>query len=203
MARTGKRITRVTTKAGDAGTTTLADGSKIAKIQSLMHAIGDVDELNSVVGLLATEIADDDPLRSACTRLQQELFDLGAHLATVGMVPCPELAWLEELIAALNDALPALTEFVIPGGTKAAALAHVCRTTCRRAERSLWALADEASHATDATDTTGTSAASAKTDSVEAARYANRLSDLLFVMARTLNAQATPDSEPQWRGSQR
>jgi cob(I)alamin adenosyltransferase len=200
MARTGKRITRVTTKAGDAGATTLADGSKIAKTHRLMHAIGDVDELNSVVGLLATEIADDDPLRSACTRLQQELFDLGAHLATVGMVPCPELAWLEELIAALNDALPALTEFVIPGGTKAAALAHVCRTTCRRAERSLWALADEAS---DATDASAASAASAKTNSAEAARYTNRLSDLLFVMARTLNAQAAPGGEPQWRGSQR
>ena len=137
-----KRITRVTTKAGDSGTTTLADGTKLAKTDPLMQAIGDVDELNSLVGLLLTEIDANDPIRTPLGQLQQELFDLGAHLATVGMVPCPDAGWLEALVAELTDALPDLTEFVIPGGTKSAALAHVCRTACRRAERSLWAVSD-------------------------------------------------------------
>ena len=165
----------MTTKAGDSGTTTLADGTKLAKTDPVMQAIGDVDELNSLVGLMLTEISDGHPIRAAMGQLQQELFDIGAHLATVGLVPCPDPAWLEALVAELNDALPPLTEFVIPGGTKAAALAHVCRTTCRRAERSLW----------------GVSTAG------DAARYSNRLSDLLFVMARTFNQ----GEEPQWRGS--
>lgn len=170
-----KRITRVTTKAGDSGTTTLADGTKLPKTDPRMHAIGDVDELNSLVGLLRTELGEGEPTLAFIDRLQQELFDLGAHLATVGLVPCPDAAWLEALVTELNEQLPPLTEFVIPGGTKAAALAHVCRATCRRAERSLWAVAD----------------------ADDAARYGNRLSDLLFVVARTLNEGA----EPQWRGS--
>jgi cob(I)alamin adenosyltransferase len=195
MAKTGKRITRVTTKAGDTGTTTLADGSKVPKTHKLMHAIGDVDELNSLLGLLVTELADEHPLRAPCAQLQQELFDLGAHLATVGMVNCPDALWLEALVTELNDALPALTEFVIPGGTRAAALAHVCRATCRRAERSLWALGAEPADAAQP-------AALLPEASGDAAKYANRLSDLLFVMARTFNASTTAGSEPQWRGSQ-
>ncbi|MBH79323.1 MAG: ATP:cob(I)alamin adenosyltransferase [Gammaproteobacteria bacterium] len=176
MARKGKRITRVTTKAGDSGSTTLADGSKIAKTHPRMHAIGDVDELNSLVGLLVTELPANGPLAQACSRLQQELFDLGGHLATEGEFPCPDALWLEELVAELNAALPELAEFVIPGGTRTAALAHVCRTTCRRAERTLWDVDDAA----------------------DAAVYANRLSDVFFQMARTLNEGI----EPQWRGSQ-
>ena len=106
--------------------------------------------------------------------MQQELFDLGAHLATVGATPVPDLIWLEEAIAELNAELPPLTEFVIPGGTPGAAYTHICRTVCRRAERHCWAVDD-----VDA-----------------AARYLNRLSDLLFVMARGLNEGV----EPQWRG---
>ncbi len=181
MARAGKRITRVTTKAGDSGETTLADGSKLPKTHPRMHAIGDVDELNSHLGVLVTQLAVEDPLREPCARLQQELFDLGAYLATLGMVPCPDPVWLEQLIAELNAELPALKEFVIPGGTAAAAAAHVVRAVCRRAERSLWALDNvEGENAADA------------------ARYANRLSDLFFVMARTFNH----GSESQWRGSQ-
>ncbi len=121
MVRAGKRITRVTTKAGDTGTTTLADGSKILKTHQLMDAIGDVDELNSLMGLLITELTHEAPLRTPCAQLQQELFDLGAHLATVGVVGCPDAAWLESLVSELNAKLPALTEFVIPGGSKAAA----------------------------------------------------------------------------------
>jgi len=191
MTRSGKRITRVTTKAGDRGTTTLADGSKIAKTHALMHAIGDVDELNSQMGLLVTELADSHPLRGPCGRLQQELFDLGAHLATMGMVGCPDVVWLEELVEQLNANLPALTEFVLPGGTRAAGFSHVCRATCRRAERSLWTVCEAGELKEAPTE-----------DHTQAAKYANRLSDLLFVMARTLNADTTPGNEPQWRGSQ-
>jgi cob(I)alamin adenosyltransferase len=180
MARERKRITQVTTRAGDKGTTSLADGSKLAKTDPRMHAIGAVDELNSFIGLLVTQLEPDAALREPCARIQQELFDIGATLATVGAIPCPDNAWIDSEVQKLNASLPPLTEFVIPGGTVTAALAHVCRTTCRRAERELWALQDDDSAAA-------------------AARYTNRLSDLLFVMARTLNAGA--GTEPQWRGT--
>jgi cob(I)alamin adenosyltransferase len=177
MARAKKRISRVTTKTGDTGTTGLADGSRVPKTHPRMHAIGSVDELNSFLGLLLTRLDESSPLTQPCERIQQELFDIGAYLATLGATPCPDHAWLEDEIARLNAELPPLTEFVIPGGTSAAALAHVCRATCRRAERDLWALEQQGA---------------------DAARYANRLSDLLFVMARTCNAAG--GDEPQWRG---
>ena len=179
MAREKKRITRVTTKAGDRGTTSLADGSRLPKTDPRIHAIGAVDELNSFLGLLLTELDEANVLTAPCRQIQQELFDIGAYLATLGATPCPDAQWLESEVARFNAPLPALTEFVIPGGTRAAALAHVCRATCRRAERNLWELAD---------------------DAAEASRYANRLSDLFFVMARTCNAER--GDEPQWRGSQ-
>ena len=138
--------------------------------------MGDVDELNSFVGLLRAKLADAETstFEEALGRLQQELFDLGAYLATVGMVPAPEPDWLEAEVNRLNDALPPLTEFVIPGGSEACALTHVCRTVCRRAERHAWATEDVA----------------------DAARYLNRLSDLFFVMARTIGRE----EESQWRG---
>lgn len=169
-----RRITRVTTRRGDAGETSLADGSSVAKSSERIHAIGSVDELNSFVGLLVGKLEKEHPFGPALERLQQELFDLGAHLATLGATPVPALDWLEQSIAELNDTLPPLTEFVIPGGTEGASLTHVCRTVCRRAERHAWAAADVS----------------------DAARYLNRLSDLLFVMARVLNAGV----ERQWRG---
>ena len=179
------RITRVTTRRGDAGETSLADGSSIAKTDERINAIGAIDELNSFVGLLVNSLEQlqrdtlVDDLLETSARLQQELFDLGAHLATVGATPVPDLAWLEEAGAELNAQLPPLTEFVIPGGTEGAALAHVCRTVCRRAERHGWAVADIA----------------------PVARYLNRLSDLLFIMARVLNARVlNSGAEPQWRG---
>ena len=172
MARS--RITRVTTRRGDAGETSLADGSSVAKSSERIHAIGAVDELNSFVGLLVNRLSSGHAFEGLLARLQQELFDLGAHLATVGATPVPDLGWLEESVTELNAELSPLTEFVIPGGTEGAALSHVCRTVCRRAERHAWAVGD-----------------------VEgAARYLNRLSDLFFVMARVLNAGV----EPQWRG---
>lgn len=174
-----RRITRVTTHRGDAGETSLADGTSVAKSSDRIHAIGAIDELNSFVGWLKTKLdpAAATPFDPILTRLQQELFDLGAHLATVGMTPAPDPDWLEAEINTLNEQLPPLTEFVIPGGSEAASLTHVCRTVCRRAERHAWA-----------------------TEEVEAAaRYLNRLSDLFFVMARLLNA-AGEGQEAQWRG---
>ena len=174
-----KRITRVTTRRGDAGETSLADGSSIAKSSERIHAIGAVDELNSFVGWLVARLKGESVERfdELLGRLQQELFDLGAHLATVGAIPAPEPEWIEQEVGSLNDALPPLTEFVIPGGSETVSLTHVCRTVCRRAERHAWAAAD--------------------TD--DAARYLNRLSDLFFVMARTL----TTGAESQWRGTRK
>lgn len=184
MARAKQRITTVTTRSGDRGTTAMADGSRVPKTDPHMHAIGSTDELNSFLGLLVSALGEAHPLSDVCARVQQELFDIGAHLATAGTVPCPEHGWLEEQIASLNQPLPPLTEFVIPGGTQSASLSHVCRAVCRRVERTLWELEQ-------AVPGTGS----------EAARYTNRLSDLLFVMARTLNAGA--GDEPQWRGTKK
>lgn len=172
------RISRVTTRSGDKGSTSLADGTRLAKSDPRLDAIGTVDELNSVLGVLITHLAADSSLFELSRRIQQELFDLGAHLATAGQTPPPPIEALEQDVDDLNATLPPLKEFVLPGGTPAAAAAHVCRTVCRRAERTLWAL---------------------ERDDVEAgARYLNRLGDLFFVVARTCNQG---ESEPQWRGS--
>jgi cob(I)alamin adenosyltransferase len=200
MARARKRITRVTTKTGDSGQTSLADGSRVSKSHPRMHAIGAVDELNSFLGLLLTELTDDSVLTDPCRQIQQELFDIGAYLATLGVTPCPDPDWVETEVARLNERLPALTEFVIPGGTRAAALAHVCRATCRRAERHLWELQEDMAGSIQAPADSDAARAEGSPGAAGAARYANRLSDLFFVMARTCNADA--GAEPQWRGSQ-
>jgi len=172
------RITRVTTRSGDTGRTMLADGSRVAKTDPRIEAIGTVDELNSFLGALIAELPAESDYVASCRRIQQELFDLGAFLATVGQTPPPGVDALEAESAALNDTLPPLTEFVLPGGSRAAAAAHVCRTVCRRAERTLWMLEDSAQ---------------------ACAQYLNRLSDYFFVLARCLNAGQV---ELQWRGSQ-
>jgi cob(I)alamin adenosyltransferase len=171
------RITRVTTRSGDTGNTMLADGSRVRKTDPQIEAIGTVDELNSFVGVLIGELPTGSIFTIPCQQIQQELFDLGAYLATVGKTPPPALDALETLVTELNDTLPPLTEFVLPGGTRGASAAHVCRTVCRRAERALWALDPPAE---------------------PCAQYLNRLSDFFFVLARTLNAGTT---EAQWRGS--
>jgi len=171
------RITRVTTRSGDTGKTMLADGSRVLKTDPQIEAIGTVDELNSFLGVLICELPADSAFVEPCQQIQQDLFDLGAYLATVGKTPPPALDALEHQVAVLNDALPPLTEFVLPGGTRGAAAAHVCRTVCRRAERTLWALDQPAE---------------------PCAQYLNRLSDFFFVLARTLN---TGQTEAQWRGS--
>ena len=180
MSKDRQRINRVTTRGGDRGETSLADGSRVAKSDSRIHAIGSVDELNSVVGLLVVEVRELPEHAAeleALARLQQELFDLGAYLATLGVTALPDVSWLDESVAELNAKLPPLTEFVIPNGTRASVQCHVARTVCRRAERDCWDVAD----------------------ADQVARYLNRLSDLLFVLARLLN-RAESEAEPQWRG---
>jgi cob(I)alamin adenosyltransferase len=173
------RITRVTTRAGDSGQTSLADGSRVEKTAVPITAMGSVDELNCFLGVLITELPPDGEYFTLCRQIQQELFDLGAHLATRGATPAPALDRLEQEVERLNATLPPLTEFVLPGGTRSAAAAHVCRSVCRRAERDVWALGAEGA---------------------PCARYLNRLSDLFFVLARCCNAG---QDEAQWRGSRK
>ncbi len=175
------RISRVTTRQGDQGESRLADGTKLAKTEPIFTAMGDVDELNSHLGALAGEVgttdAADPELTGLLREVQQQLFDLGAHLATLGQVPAPEAGLIESQTATLNAALPPLAEFVLPGGNSAASTTHICRAVCRRAERSLWRAGRD-----------------------DGARYLNRLSDFFFVLARALNAR---DELPEdlWRGT--
>ena len=140
-----------------------------------------MDELNSVVGMLVVELREVPELAAhlePLARLQQELFDLGAYLATVGVTRLPELDWLDDAVAEYNELLPPLTEFVIPNGTRPSVQCHIARTVCRRAERDCWQVSD----------------------ADDVARYLNRLSDLLFVMARLFN-NADSQNEAQWRGT--
>jgi len=166
----GHRLSKIVTRTGDAGTTGLGDGSRIAKDSTRIAAIGEVDELNSTLGLLLTETLP-APVAACLTTVQHDLFDLGGELSVPGYVAVTDahVARLEEAVEAFNADLEPLKEFILPGGTRAAALAHVARTVCRRAERALVRLA--------ATDPV----------SDPARRYLNRLSDLLFVLARALN----------------
>ena len=172
----GKRLTKIYTRTGDDGTTGLADGSRVAKDSPRIEAIGAVDELNSAIGLLLTE---DLPERMSATftGVQHDLFDLGGELSVPGHAVVSEshVARLERELDALNAKLPALKDFVLPGGSRAAAAAHLARAACRHAERRLVALT--------------------RTQSVPPLllQYLNRLSDLLFVAARALNRHAGRD----------
>jgi cob(I)alamin adenosyltransferase len=173
----GHRLSKIVTRTGDAGTTGLGDGSRVAKDSARIDAIGTVDELNSTLGLLLAEPLPDS-IAAHLTDIQHDLFDLGGELSIPGhtAVTDEHVARLESAIEQYNADLGALKEFVLPGGSRAAALAHVARTVCRRAERSVIALAT--------------------TDPVAmpARKYLNRLSDLLFVLARALNrAAGRPD----------
>jgi cob(I)alamin adenosyltransferase len=169
----GHRLSRIVTRTGDAGTTGLGDGTRVPKDSTRIEAIGAVDELNSTVGLLLTEALPDD-LAATLIGVQHDLFDLGGELSIPGYsaVADAHVLRLEEAVERCNADLPPLKEFVLPGGTRAAAQAHVARTVCRRAERALVHLA----------------ATAAVSDASR--RYLNRLSDLLFVIARALNREA-------------
>ena len=164
------RLTQIATRTGDDGTTGLGDGTRVPKDHLRVQALGDVDELNSTLGLLLTEPLPDD-VRSVLQSIQQALFDLGGELSIPGytLLKAEAVATLDEALARYNATLPRLAEFILPGGTRSASIAHVARTVARRAERAVVALA-----ARDALN--------------EAPRqYLNRLSDLLFVLARVLN----------------
>ena len=169
----GNRLSKIATRTGDDGTTGLGDGSRTRKDALRVQAMGDVDELNSQLGALLCEDMPAD-LREELITIQHDLFDLGGELCIPGftMIKEAQVIRLDELLAKYNATLPALSEFILPGGSRAAALAHVCRTVCRRAERSIVALGHE------------------ETLNPQPRQYANRLSDLMFVLARVLNRHA-------------
>lgn len=166
----GNRLSRIYTRTGDTGDTGLGDGSRTAKDSPRVEAFGSVDELNSHIGLLIGQPAVPSDIRAVLTETQHELFDLGGELCIPGhqAIGDAHVARLERALDALNADLPPLEEFVLPGGNVAAATAHVARAVCRRAERRVVSLA--------------------RTEPVNAPAiaYLNRLSDLLFVIARVL-----------------
>jgi cob(I)alamin adenosyltransferase len=129
----GNRLSKIVTRTGDGGTTGLGDGTRIAKDDARIEAIGTVDELNSTVGVLLAE-AVPDPIRACLTDVQHDLFDLGGELSIPGYAAVSDdhVRRLEDAVERFNTDLPPLREFVLPGGTRAAALAHVARTVCRR-----------------------------------------------------------------------
>jgi cob(I)alamin adenosyltransferase len=165
------RLTTITTRTGDDGTTGLGDGSRVNKDHARIEAMGDVDELNSQMGLLLTEPMSSE-IASLLTDIQHDLFDLGGELSIPGfeLLKSEQVQRLDEAIVRWNESLPRLAEFILPGGARASAQAHVCRTIARRAERKVVAL-------------------NASTPAVraEVMQYLNRLSDLLFVLARVFN----------------
>jgi cob(I)alamin adenosyltransferase len=164
------RLTQIATRTGDDGTTGLGDGSRVPKDHLRVQAMGEVDELNSTLGVLLAEPLPAD-VRELLVTVQHELFNLGGELSIPGyeLLKAQAVARLDEALAHYNAQLPRLKEFILPGGTRSAALAHVSRTVARRAERALVTLA-------------------ASEPVNEAPRqYLNRLSDLLFVLARVLN----------------
>ena len=169
----GNRLSKITTRTGDTGETGLGDGARVGKDSLRIQLLGDVDELNSCLGLLLAEKLPKD-IQTALLRVQQDLFDLGGELCIPGhsMITDKHVTRLEALTQAHNAKLKPLKEFILPGGTRAAAAAHVARTVCRRAERSLVALGRS------------------ETVNEAARQYLNRLSDLLFVLGRILNRDA-------------
>ena len=181
----GHRLTKIATRTGDAGETGLADGSRVGKDHPRVAALGDIDELNSCMGLILAEELPAE-LREALEQVQQDLFDLGGEISLPGkgLVAKAHVARLDAWLDEWNADLPPLKEFILPGGTRSAAAAHLARTVCRRAERSLVALGRDA-HVGEA-----------------ARRYVNRLSDLLFVAGRLLNRRAG-GTDVQWRHERR
>jgi cob(I)alamin adenosyltransferase len=166
----GNRLSKIATRTGDNGTTGLGDGSRTTKDSTRIHALGDVDELNSHIGLLLCERLP-DILREELISIQHDLFDLGGELCIPGyqMITDAQVARLDGWLEKYNADLPALADFILPAGSRQAALAHVCRTICRRAERQVVSLGN--------------------TEKINEAprQYLNRLSDLMFVLSRVLN----------------
>jgi cob(I)alamin adenosyltransferase len=173
----GNRLTQIATRTGDAGTTGLGNNQRVSKNSLRVHAMGDVDELNSHIGLLLCEELPTD-VRDLLVEIQHQLFNLGGELSVPGfeLLKAEAVQALDEALEHYNAQLPRLQEFILPAGTRAASQAHICRTVARRAERHVVALGQE--------------------EAINNAprQYLNRLSDLMFVLARVLNRHR-PDGQ--------
>lgn len=169
----GHRLSKITTRTGDKGTTGLGDGSRVDKDNNRIEAIGAVDEVNSFLGLLLANSLPDS-IRNMLADIQHDLFDLGGSLSIPGneKITNNQITQLETVLDELNAGLSPLKEFILPGGSAAAAACHLARTVCRRAERRTVSLSKE------------------EPVSENTLKYLNRLSDLLFVLARQLNKEA-------------
>ena len=177
----GNRLSKIYTRTGDDGSTGLADGNRIAKNARRVEAMGTADELNCHIGVLVEHLKDEAEIATAMGRIQHHLFDLGGEFAIPGsnVINEQHIQWLEETLDRFNANLPPLKNFILPGGTPAAAQCHLARAVCRRAERVVVALGQE--------------------DSInpDSRHYLNRLSDLLFVVARVL-ARRNGGEEVLW-----
>ncbi len=180
------RLTKIYTRSGDAGLTGLANGERVAKSDARIDALGTIDETNSAIGLVLSETGLPTAVLDSLGRIQDELFDLGAELALPGRpaITSEYVLRLETDLDELNSALPSLEEFILPGGSRAAAACHLARAICRRAERRVWTLSTAAEV------------------NPELSKYVNRLSDLLFVIARIL-ARQHGSTEILWRSGRR
>jgi cob(I)alamin adenosyltransferase len=178
----GHRLTRIYTRTGDDGSTGLGDGQRVPKDDPRVEAYGTVDEANSAIGVLLAADGIPGNMRECLLAIQHDLFDVGAELCIPGhrVVTDEHVGKLEEALDSFNDTLPPLKDFILPGGNHAAATCHLARTIVRRAERRVWTLSQTSDVA------------------AEVPRYLNRLSDLLFVMAR-LMARQSPAGETLWR----
>jgi cob(I)alamin adenosyltransferase len=178
----GNRLSKIYTRTGDDGTTGLGDGNRVRKDHVRVEAYGTVDEANSSIGMILGVPGIPAQVSRCLTEIQHDLFDLGGELCIPGtsVIKAEQISRLEQALDGFNDALPALKDFILPGGGPAAAACHLARTIVRRAERRVWTLSD--SEAVNA----------------EVPKYLNRLSDLLFVVARVL-ARHENGSEVLWR----
>lgn len=177
----GNRLSKIYTRTGDTGTTGLGDGTRVAKTHARIEAYGATDETNSAIGMVLAVPGLPADVVELLTRVQHELFDLGGELAVPGYraIAAEHIGTLERALDRLNGPLPALKEFILPGGGPAAAACHLARTISRRAERRVWALCES------------------ETVAPEVPQYLNRLSDLLFVVARVL-ARHEQGTEVLW-----
>ena len=178
----GNRLSKIYTRTGDDGSTGLGDGSRVPKDNLRVEAYGTVDEANSTIGAVLSVPALPPEITRCLTEVQHDLFDLGGELCIPGhrMIEAGHVERLETELDSFNEHLPPLKEFILPGGGPAAAACHVARSVCRRAERRCWSLAR------------------AEQVSAESLKYLNRLSDLLFVLARVL-ARQEQGTEVIWR----
>jgi cob(I)alamin adenosyltransferase len=182
----GNRLSKIYTRTGDDGTTGLGDGTRVRKDSARVDAYGTVDEANSAIGVVLAVAGIPKPIAECLVDVQHDLFDLGGELCIPGhaMVKAERIAWLEGTLDGFNENLPPLKDFILPGGGPAAAACHLARAITRRAERCVWTLA--------------------QTERVnpEVPKYLNRLSDLLFVIARVL-ARHENGTEVLWRHERR